>query len=828
MGDGNVFRTTLAFIALFILCFSVFTVPAVAAGAEFSGQVADEAGAPVAGAEVTLVAGAPPGAGSEAHPAPAVLTDEKGHFTFTALAPGAYLLSIRKKGFFALENQSVLVGAGANSEETYTLTPEKEVHEQVEVSTELTRIEPEDTTQRSTVQAKEIQDVPVPTNYSLSESLAIMPDVVRDNSGAMHVAGSRQGEVLYLLDGFEISDPVTGAMNVQFNVDATTGVEVQSGRVGSGNAHAGAGMLSVDTVSGDDNWRVRLSAFVPGAETEGGLRLGNWTPQFQFSGPIVRGKLWFSNAVSVQRVISIVKVPVTGPDHSTLWGGQDLLRLQWNVSPRHTLAGSYLYNRDSAEYAGLDAIHPYASTLSPTHERHFATLKDQMWISKALIELGIAADSGVTSQMPEGSLPYIQLPTGASGNYYEQLRQRGRRVQGMASVTFAAVQWHGRHDVAAGFSAQEVALSQSTQRGAIQDVRADGTLARLTTFTGNPVFRVSDTLPGVYAQDTWVASDRLVVQAGVRKDWDRILQSSLVSPHVAVNIMPFKGDSTKISLGWNVTATPMTLAFAGRAYDQGQVDTYYDATGLNVISGPVTSKFVIPGGGFQQPHFEATSISWQQKIGANTAVTIDLLAREGFDQLHYEPQGVGGPVQTFVLLGDRRDRYRAATISARHTFSSKAEIFGSYARSRASSSEVIDPTLGSLLYAPLQSGAVAWDTPNRLTSWGWTPTKIWGLFLSYSVEYRTGYPFSSVDQYHQLFGTPNALRYPDYATVNIGFEKYLSFMNRRWAFRVTVANILGRDNFDVVSNNASAADYLTFLGGHGRTVWGRLRLVGKK
>lgn len=812
---------------LLLLSLLVFTVHATPPGSEFRGLVADEAGAPVASAEVLLRAAAQPATNGEPQPAQTTLTDEQGHFSFQNLAPGSYLLTVRKQDFFALENLPVQLNAGLN-EDAYTLTRQKEVHEQVEVTSEATRIEPEDTTQRSTVKAQEIQDVPVPTNYALAESLAIMPDVVRDNSGAMHVAGAKQGEVLYLLDGFEIGDPVTGAMNVQFNVDATTTVEVQSGRVGSGNAHAGAGVLSVDTVSGDDRWRVRLSSFVPGAETEGGLRLGNWTPQFQFSGPLARDRLWFSNAMSMQRVISIVKVPLPGPDMSTLWGGQDLLRLQWNFTPRHMLAASYLYNRDSAERVGLDALHPVSTTLSPTHRRSFVTLKDQIWVHSALLELGIAADSGILSQEPEGSAPYILFPTGASGNYYEKMRQRGRRVQAIGSMTFAAVHWHGRHDLTSGFSTQEVALSRATMRGSIQDVRADTTLARLTTFVGNPAFRLSDTLAGVHVQDTWVASERLVVQAGVRNDWDRILRSSLLAPHVAVNILPFKHDRAKLSLGWTVTATPMNLAFAGRANDQGQVDTYYDTAGRAVTSGPVTSKFAIPAVGFRQPRFETTSLGWQQKFGPNTTLGLDLLAREGYDQLRYEPQGVGGPLQTFLLRNDRRDRYRAATISLRHAFTEKAELFGSYTRSRARSSEVIDPELGALLFAPLQAAPVSWDTPNRVTSWGWTQTKIWGLFLSYSFEYRTGYPFSSVDQYHQIFGAPDVMRFPDYASLHVGFEKYFRLLNRRWAFRLIVINILDRDNFDVVSNNITASDYLTFLGGHGRGLRGRLRLVGKK
>ena len=96
----------------------------------------------------------------------------------------------------------------------------------------------------------------------------------------------------------------------------------------------------------------------------------------------------------------------------------------------------------------------------------------------------------------------------------------------------------------------------------------------------------------------------------------------------------------------------------------------------------------------------------------------------------------------------------------RHAFSENAQIEVDYTRSRASSNEVLDPTLAQLILSPQQSGPLMWDTPNRIVSTGWTPMPIWGLLLSEFLEYHTGFPFSIVNEQQQLVGGPNSARYP--------------------------------------------------------------------
>src|SRR6266704_2252598 len=686
-------------------------------------------------------------------------TDGAGRFILRRFPAGDYKVEVRKAGFFLLTGQSFTVRPGTN-ELTLTLNHAQELHEEVQVTAPSTQIDTQDTAQRSTLYARGIRDIPVPNSHALAESLVALPEIVRDHRNNLHIAGARSGDTQYLLDGFEIGDPVSGALTSRFNIDATRAAEVQTARVGANYAHSGAGILSLET-----------------------------------------------------------------PDE---WAGDNLFRLQYNLSPKHILRASFLYNRAYDSNLGLDALDPQSTTVTADQRRAFVSLKDQVWLHDTLFEFGVAADSGVLDYTPQGTQPFVLLINGTSGNYFQRLHQRGRRLQAVASVTAASRHWHGTHQLSAGLNVAALVLSQSAQRTETQALRADGTLVRQSTFGGLANPRLSNTQAGAYAQDTWSISKRFVFQAGLRTDWDRFTQSAMAEPRASVNVLPFGDDSAKLSLGWGIYNAPFNLSLIGQVFDQRQLDSFYDSTGTVVVLGPVTSQFMLPAAGLQQPRFTISGAGWQQKLAHNTLVDLELQARNGYHGFAFIDQQPAQPGGIFLLQDHRKDRYRSATISARHVFSENAELFAAYTRSLARSNEVLNVALGSIFYAPQQPGLVAWDAPNRLLTWGWTPTHIWGIQLSYLFEHHTGYPFSVVNLQQQLVGAPNSSRFPAYVSLNLGIEKKFAFRGYLWAARVEMVNAFDRENPNTVVNNIDAPNFGTFAGGQGRAFTLRVRFAGRK
>lgn len=784
-----------------------------------TGHVEDENGVPLKSAQITFHNSEKQVFRTE--------SDEAGRFRLQHLPPGDYRIEARKPGFYVLANLPFTVRAGAN-EVTLVLHHEQELHERVQVTASPNQIDPQDTAQRSTLTEEAIREIPVPNSHVLAASLVAMPEMVRDNSGNLHFGGARSGETQYLLDGFEIGDPANGTLSARFNIDATRAAEVQTGGIAAAYAHSGANVLSLETPDGDDRWRFGTTNPFPGINVQEGVHLGNWYPRFIFSGPIQRGRFWFSDAISIQHTFAVVKEQPAGANTSEQWAGDNLLRLQYNVSPRHILHAIFLYNRARATNLGLDALDPQSTTLTGDQSRGFAALKDQLWLGDTLFEAGVAADGSVQDFAPQGTQPYVVLLKGSSGNFFERLHERGRRLQATASVTAASRQWHGTHQLSAGFNAAELRFTQSAERGEIQALRADRTLARQTTFAGGAEVMPSDTQAGAYAQDTWLISKHFVLQAGLRGDWDSYTGSAMAEPRISGNYLPFEDGRAKFSLGWGIYNAPLNLSLIGQAYDQRQVDNFYDPSGSAVVLGPVVSQFSLPRGGLQQPRFTISTASWQERFGGKTFAELKLLARNGYHGFEYADQQPAQPGGIFSLQDDRKDRYRSATISIRRVVSESTQVFAAYTRSAAHSNAVLNPALGSIFFTPQQPGPTAWDAPNRFLAWGWTPTHIWGIQLSGFFEYRTGYPFSAVNLEQELAGAPNSLRFPAYASLNVGLEKKFGFHGYLWAARVEAVNALGRENPDTVVNNVDSPEFGTFEGGQGRALTLRVRFVGKK
>ena len=812
--------------------------------ADCKGIVLDENGVPVAAVQVKLEDAV--GHSYQAE------TDLAGRFAIHNLSSGDYKAEARKKGFFLLSGQTVSLHAGSN-EISLVLNHEQEVREKVQVTAPSNQIDTQDASQRSSLSAQEIRDIPVPNSHILQDSLVALPEIVQDNRDNLHVAGARSGETQYLLDGFEIGDPVSGALTSRFNIDATRAAEVQTGRIDASYPHSGASILSLVTPDGDDRWRFGTTNPGPGINVQEGVHLGDWYPRFTFSGPIERGRFWFSDSISVQHTFGVVKQLPSTANTFEEWAGDNLLRLQYNFTPKHILHASVLYNRANDSNLGLDALDPQSTTVTGDQRRGFVSLKDQIWLHETLVDLGVAADEGVLEYTPQGSQPYVLLINGAGGNYFQHLQQRGRRLQAVMNVTAASRHWHGTHQLSVGANVAGLVLHESAQRGEIDALRGSTPPAtptpcaspattgcvRQTTFAGPAAPRVSNTQAGGFAQDTWSIGRHFVFQAGLRTDWDRFTQSAMAEPRISANVLPFGDDRAKFSIGWGLYNAPLNLALIGQALDQQQLDTFFfDSSGNPLVTpSTVTSQFVLPSGGLRQPRFATSSASWQEKFGRNTLVSLDLLARDGSHGFAFVGQQPSQPGGIFLLEDQRQDRYRAATFSGRHVFSENTEIYGAYTRSRAHSNEVLNPALGSIFYAAQQPGPVAWDTPNRLVLWGWIPTHIWSTQLSGFFEYRTGYPFSVVNLQQQLVGPPNSSRFPAYASLNLGLERKFELRGYLWAVRVEGVNILGRQNPDSVVNNIDAplcsatvrtGCFGAFAGGQGRATTLRVRFVGRK
>jgi hypothetical protein len=780
-----------------------------------SGHVTSDTNAPVANATIQLT--------SAAGMRYRALSDPTGSFSVTVRNDGDYVIDIEHSGFFSLNNRHVSVIA-PETDLKLVLNPLREFAESVDVASSSTAVALDQTTSNEKLTGAELLDVPFPTTHNLRNALRLLPGLVQDNSGGIHVNGGAENQVQYLLDGFNVADPLTGAFESRISVEAVQSVDVQSGRVSAEYGKGSAGVVSVNTKMGDDRIRYSATNFVPGVENSKGWRIGSWNPRFNVSGPLRRGKAWFSDSLTMQYDQTVIRDLPSGQDASSSWRYSNLLRGQVNITPSNILFASFLANQWSARRTGLSALDPPETTVDRRSRQWFADIKDQIYFGHgALIEFGYASNRTFLRAIPQGHELYVLTPNGRRGNFFIDGLQGGSRNQILANAFLPSFTWFGGHQIKAGIEADRLGYSQDIERTGFEWYSAQS-LIRRVIYTGNGRLGQTNFETAAYVQDSWRLRPNVLLELGLRGDWDRLLGNWNTSPRIGLAWSPFGLENTKISAGYAITYDATSLELFTRAYDQMPLTTYYPPYGPG--DQPVRSLFVIPGGHFASPRYSTWSASLDQRMYSSIYLRAQAMRRRGDRGLGYSDVNTTGD-QIYMLGNRRSDDYDSVEFTVRQNLRKQYEWMASYTRSRAASSQVIDPASDDPAIVLNNFGRLPWDTPNRIMSWGYLPTRWENWAIAYLAEYRTGFPFSVQDDAGHILGAVNSMRYPDFFELNLHIERKFRFHGQLWAGRAGFNNITNHKNPNSVNNDLNSDQFLRFYGGQTRALNFRIRWLGK-
>src|SRR5262249_60679465 len=112
--------------------------------------------------------------------------------------------------------------------------------------------------------------------------------------------GGRQGRGLYRWAALNPNDPSPGRLEGGFGGKAVGWVEVSSGAIPAEFGKGSAATLAVKTETGGDKLRYFGTNFVPGIGFRKDITLQDWQPRVGLSGPIRKGRAWFSDSADVQ------------------------------------------------------------------------------------------------------------------------------------------------------------------------------------------------------------------------------------------------------------------------------------------------------------------------------------------------------------------------------------------------------------------------------------------------------------------------------------------------------------------------------------------------
>ena len=825
------------------------TQPVPRANAVFSIAVSDENGVAVPSARVFIF---PPNA-----PPARCETDFAGRCQLSVAPAASYHLRVEKEGFYAVEQPSVQVGPGSGID--VVLHHQQEAREVVDVVESPPAIDPAQIASQQTMSGLDIINIPYPATHDYRNVLNFIPGVVQDVAGQPHVAGAQTYQTVTVLDGFNVTQPANGQLLVRVSSDAFRSIQVEPSREPAEFGKGSGGLLRLNTGIGDDHFRFTGTDFIPSIQNKHGWRFDQFLPRLTFSGPIRKGKIWFYNAFDGEYDEFIFTELPRGADNNPVLRLGNLTKLQTNITNRNILTASFLVNHLNDKYVFLSPQNPQKTNPDDTESAYVGSVKDQHYFAGGeLLETGFAVDEYNVKLTPYGTQPYFVNTVTSFGSYYLNEETHARRTQGLANLYLPPHHWHGRHDFKLGTDLDRISYDAQFQRQPISFFSATQTptannaclaaplnsnfpCTRYSTFGAAPLHTQYNTEASVYAEDRWLITDRLLVEPGIRYDWDAIVRQSLFSPRLAGTYVLDNSGNTKLSAGIGLVYDATPIFLIARPFAGTRQDTFYsvDATCTNptlmkcipvTVIGPVATTFSENTHTLAAPRFINWSLGLEKKLPRAIYLKAEFMQKRGSRGFVYNT--LNGATGNFILENTRDDRYDAFQITLRHNFRESYMVMGSYTRSRARSNQALDFNVDSPILSPQQPGPYPWDTPNRFLSWGYVPffklPIIHETEIAYSMEARTGFPFSYTNNQAQIVGEAGSHRFPEYFSLNVQLEKRFHLFGYYWALRGGFDNITGHNNPTFVNSDINSPQFLTFAGSEGRAFTSRIRLLGRK
>jgi Carboxypeptidase regulatory-like domain len=791
-----------------------------------TGRIVDETGAPVPGARIEF---------QSPEFTVAASSDRAGNFLLTLPAPGNYAIRADRLGFYRFQAKPTPFDAAR--EFTIALNHLQEFSERIDVTASSPAIDPAQPSDHKELDNTEIQTVPYPAQQDYRNALPMIDGIVQDNSARPHVNGARTSQTNYTLDGFNLSDPVTGRLDARLNIDSIQAMDVQTARFAAENGRGAAGVVDLRTKMGDDTLRFAGTNFIPGISSDGGWHINKWTPRLELSGPIAKERAWFHNGLDVFYSDDTVNGLPHGQNRTSGLTGSDLTRFQVNLTHSNILTGSFLANISQTDRYGLSFLTPAETTLTHRQALYMSSIRDQAYVfGGALLDVGFADSRGLLRDLPQGSALFEFTPSGNRGNYFSTTDRHFYRQQWVANIFLPTVHLAGAHQLKFGIDFEREAFHQQVRRHDYEVLRDDGSLARYVTFTGSP-FQNRKNLEGAeYVQDAWSVRRDLVIETGLRAEWNEIVRDLEIEPRIAAAWSPKALRGIKFSAGWGIYYDAIPLDLISQPNDQSSLSTFYPPTGPPL--GPITTVFTANDHALRAPFSRTASASVERRLPRDFYLRSGYSHRTGNHSFVFTPQvpllpPALPPTVAFQLSNSRQERYDAADISLRHTFAGRYEWSIGYTRSATRSNAAVDYSVENPVFAPQSPGPFVWDTPNRVHMWGWAPLPKLGFVtrnttISYLAEYRTGFPFSVTTEDGFLMGNPNSWRFPAYFSLNLAFERQFHVLHYLWAWRFGFNNITNNGNPNAVNSVYGTSQFLTYGRGQARAFAVRLRLLGRK
>jgi len=183
-------------------------------------------------------------------------TDEKGEYFILNVPPGTYTVRFMMIGYKIAVHQDVQVVSDFTTRLNAALELSAlDAREEVYVVATRPLIQRDATATIRVISADDIMAMPV---NNFKDVLATQAGFTTDESGGIHVRGGRTKEILYMIDGVIVRDPMEGDFSGTINQNAIQEMTVISGTFNAEYGQAMSSVVNIVTKEGGENFHGRI------------------------------------------------------------------------------------------------------------------------------------------------------------------------------------------------------------------------------------------------------------------------------------------------------------------------------------------------------------------------------------------------------------------------------------------------------------------------------------------------------------------------------------------------------------------------------------------
>jgi len=797
-------------------------------GAAIRVTVADASGQPVAGVAIELRQGTT----LLAHAG----TDAQGQCAFPGLQAGSYEISAGKEHFETARKADLVLAANATAQLDLTLVPTITHTDTIEVQGTAAPMEQTAAVPNSMTgdAARNLPSRPA----TLADVLPMIPGVVRQPGGGLMMSAAAEHRSAMIVNNSDVTDPATGQFGLTVPIDTVETVNVYQTPFLAEYGRFTAGLISVETRRGGEKWKWELNDPLPEFFIHSwrlrGLR--DATPRFNFDGPLIEGKLYFSEGVDYE----VRKTPVyTLPFPFNLkrqQGFNSFAQLDWVVNNHHLVTATAHIDPQRLAFVNIDYFNPESTAPDASTHNYTGTLSDHLSIFGGLLETVFSVTRFDASIWGQGPASLVLTPTGNSGNYFAQQNREATRIAGGSSFSPKPIHHFGTHSLKFGADFSSSNEDGDVTKHPIDILNTAGQLIEHIGFTTGAPFETSDTNYTLYAQDHWTLTQRVALDLGMRAESQEVTESFRLAPRLGISWTPFPDAATIIHAGFGWFYDRVPLDIYGFASYPNEFLTYYDPNTGAITAGPYLFKntlgqvfrhneliFQGPEPGNFSPQSDIWAFQVEQPLGHNLRMRIGYTQNDANGLVTVTTEGPDLTTNTggYLLSGTGASRYRQVEATARYRLKGDSSVLNfSYVYSRARGDlNDFNNYLSSFPTPIIRSNQVAnlpASLPDRFLLWGLVRLP-WAMRISPVVEYRSGFPYSTLNEYQDYAGIPNSSRFPHFFSLDARISKDIR-LTPKYSVRLSLASFNLTNHFNPEAVHANIADpaFGYFFGQRGR------------